>query len=796
MAGRGPASGRCLLIDAATGRIEQTLIGAESPINALAFSPTTAGLLAAAEGLPSVVGHVRLWTLGAKEPRVFTGHTDSIYALAFNPAGDRLVTASYDKLLMLWDVPSGNELHTLKHHTAAVFAVAFSPDGKTLVSAAADQTVKLWNVETGQRVLTLTEPTKGLNAVAFHPRGHEIAAAGIDKMIRIYEWNGTTAKLKRSAFGHDAPILSLAYSPDGGTLFTGSEDRRIKAWDSATLQERHVYANLPDWPQTLAVSRDGSRLAAGLCNGDLMLFDAASAKKVRDVLKAGQPQVAVHGAFLPPFVGGGRGGTVGRDDGLKIENCKLKNANLSGAEQIALEDVIATRRTPPNPPLRRGGGIWDVLAMAMIGQQAGPAKGADDAAKPKPNPPMPRLDAVSPRTVVRGNKVKFTLSGQNIRDADRLFVSLGNLTATLLAGDEKNANLAFCEIEIPADMPPAVVALRLHTPLGSTTAKTFYVGPFAETGEKEDNNKPELATPAALPATLVGTINAKGDRDIWSFEAKAGEELVFVLVGPSLGSMLNARLTLTEAGGKTLASAVRQPWKSDVALTHRFDAAGKYLLRVEDRDYTGGGNHFYYIHAGAFPYVTDAYPLGMKTADGGPAAGDQVQAIEVHGANLPAETKLHPTPGIGARFPAIDTPGGKTLNTARYESSPFPEYAESEPNDTPAQARHLPCPAGNARDESPCLRLTLSPPLRRRVPTAITFHSTPVAGIGSPLKSSRGASVRRSIRRSKSLTQPASPSRGTRFGPSPRRTTSCATTTRAARESACSTGKTFNRMNL
>src|SRR5262249_26327059 len=137
--------------------------------------------------------------------------SDSIYALAFHPAGDKLVTASYDKLLILWDVAGRKELHTLKHHTAAVFAASFSPDGKTLVSAAADQTVKLWNVETGQRITTLIEPTKGLNTVAFHPRGHEIAAAGIDKMIRVYEWNGTAARLKRSAFAHDAPILSLVY---------------------------------------------------------------------------------------------------------------------------------------------------------------------------------------------------------------------------------------------------------------------------------------------------------------------------------------------------------------------------------------------------------------------------------------------------------------------------------------------------------------------------------------------------------------------------------------------------------
>ena len=128
-----------LLLDAASGRIEQTLAGAENPINAIAFSPDSRQI-AAAEGLPSVVGQVRLWEIGGKESRVFTGHLDSIYALAFSPDGTKLITASYDKLLILWDVASGKELHTLKHHTGAVFAAAFSPDGKALVSAAADQT--------------------------------------------------------------------------------------------------------------------------------------------------------------------------------------------------------------------------------------------------------------------------------------------------------------------------------------------------------------------------------------------------------------------------------------------------------------------------------------------------------------------------------------------------------------------------------------------------------------------------------------------------------------------------------
>ncbi len=307
---------------------------------------------------------------------------------------------------------------------------------------------------------------------------------------------------------------------------------------------------------------------------------------------------------------------------------------------------------------------------------------------------MPRLDSVSPRVVQRGQKIKLTLSGQNISNADRLFVSHGHLPATLVPGDGKNINQAFCEIEIPGDMPPGMVALRLHTPLGSTAARSFYVSPFAEVAEKEDNGRPEMATPAALPATLFGTIASKGDRDLWTVDAAAGQELVFVLVGPNLGSSLNAKVSLLDAEGRMLDAATRHPWTSEVVVSHRFDKPQKCFVRVEDRDYTGGGNHFYYIHAGTFPYVENAaYPLGMKNCRRRAPAGDQVQAVVVQGPNLPAGSRLNPAAGTGARFLPVETPAGKSLNTARFESSPYPEYAELEPNDTPSQARLVPIPS-------------------------------------------------------------------------------------------------------
>jgi hypothetical protein len=618
-----------LLIDAASAKVTQTLAGAESPINTVAFSPDSR-LVAAGEGLPSVVGKVRLWEVGRAEPQTLTGHADSIYNVAFSPDGRLLATASYDKLLILWDIQTGAEKATLKHHTGAVFGASFSPDGKLLASVAADQTIKLWNVETAQRVATLTEPTKGLNAVAFAPQGGEFVAAGIDKMIRIYEWAGTAARLKRSTFAHDAPILAVAYSPDGRTLFTSSEDRRIKAWDAAALQERHVYEQLPDWPLTLAVSPDGTTLATGFFSGELTLFDAQAPQKQRDV--------------------------------LEVTKVARRAAKADDSVVVAAADV-------------------------------GESPAAEETAAPKPNPPMPRLDAVSPRTVVRGNKVTLTLSGPNIQDADQLFVQPAQLAATLLPAEEKKSNQRKCEIEIPADMQPGLVSVRLHTPLGSTGSKSFYVGPFAEQGEKEDNGSPDKAAVVSLPATLNGTIGSKGDADLWAFDAAAGKELVFVLHGPNMGSALHAKLSLLDAAGNVVQEESRHPFRSEVALGHRFDKPGRYFLRVEDRNYTGGGNHFYFIHAGEFAYVTGVYPLGIRSTASGQAAAGEVTAIPATGFNLGDREPLAAAATPGTQWIAPETPAGKTLNAVRFDSSPFAEFAETEPNNAPSQAATLPIPS-------------------------------------------------------------------------------------------------------
>jgi WD40 repeat protein/predicted ATPase len=143
-------------------------------------------------------------------------------------------------------VTTGACLATLAEHSAAVASVAFSPDGALLASGSHDPnpTIKCWDISSalnagvasGACVATLIGHTADIWSVAFSPDGSLLASGSADLTIRL--WSVGTGTHSATLHGHTARVRSVAWSPDGATLASGSLDQTVKVWDIAALQLR------------------------------------------------------------------------------------------------------------------------------------------------------------------------------------------------------------------------------------------------------------------------------------------------------------------------------------------------------------------------------------------------------------------------------------------------------------------------------------------------------------------------------------------------------------------------------
>ena len=105
-------------------------------------------------------------------------------SIAFSPDGSQVVSGGGDAKLRIWDVETGELLHTMRGHKGNVRCAAYSPNGEIIVSGGDDRTARLWSAE-GVGIIQLSGHIKPVRAAAFSPDGKFLATGG-DHAIRIW----------------------------------------------------------------------------------------------------------------------------------------------------------------------------------------------------------------------------------------------------------------------------------------------------------------------------------------------------------------------------------------------------------------------------------------------------------------------------------------------------------------------------------------------------------------------------------------------------------------------------------
>lgn len=250
-----------------------------SDISSVAINTTGEWLAFGASGL----GQLLVWEWQSESYVLKQqGHYFDMNAVAYTADGSVAATGGDDGKVKLWNVESGFCIATFSEHTAPVTALEFSRGGTgVLFSASLDGTVRAWDLLRYRNFRTFTSPSPcQFGSLAVEPNGEVICAGGTADSFDVFLWNVQTGKLLDVLNGHEGPVSSMMFSPNGsGMLATTSWDRTFRVWEvfrrTATVEPVGLNAE----GMALAFRPDGLEICIATFDGQLAFFDSRTSKQ-------------------------------------------------------------------------------------------------------------------------------------------------------------------------------------------------------------------------------------------------------------------------------------------------------------------------------------------------------------------------------------------------------------------------------------------------------------------------------------------------------------------------------------
>jgi len=225
-------------------------------------------------------GNIKLWDVATGIAiKTFSGQKEAVYGICLSPDGKQALSISDDKI-KLWDITTGKEIKTLTGHTRSVSSVCFSTDGKkALIASSRGKIINLWDLILDKEIITFTdkfEEIVGINKVYFSPDGKQVISISNGSIII---WDISTG-MKITSFYFSSGAFSLCFSPDGKQVLSGSYKGELILWDLATRKIIREFIGHTDRVTSVCFSPDGTQVLSGSEDKTVKFWNIATGREI------------------------------------------------------------------------------------------------------------------------------------------------------------------------------------------------------------------------------------------------------------------------------------------------------------------------------------------------------------------------------------------------------------------------------------------------------------------------------------------------------------------------------------